>query len=532
MYKIKKITFRDHPVLKNLSLDFCNMNGEVVNTIILAGENGIGKSTILNELYKISTHQVTSPQIVEFIKDDTDVFKLKYEFHAINGKDLIYVSDDDQFNDYIGSSNVKAKYPFKGIFSDVDINFHSKKIPSVTSLNLDSNVSSRRSLDDLPNQINQLLIDIQALDDAEFVLEAKKNPNKIVKDINTDRRMSRFTKAFNIMFENLTYSRINNSNNSKEIVFKKDDIDITIDNLSSGEKQIVYRGCFLLKDINATEGAFVFIDEPEISLHPSWQTKILDYYKKMFTNNVGKQLSQLFVVTHSPFIIHNEKRYDDKIIVLNRNNSNNIIVMDKPEYYKCTSPEVVEDAFSLKGFLNSQSIVYLEGQTDELYFTKALEIFNYNVDFKFKWIGHIGKNRQEEFTGQDSLNKAAQFLMGQNVSVKTVFLFDSDTKKSSKGKYNVYIRCVKKYNNSKRMKKGIENALILDSVNDIDKYYEIKNKEGDYGGVSQIKNFLKMEFCKHICSDFDEEQLKKIFKNLKTEIDLLIEIFNKNDLTK
>ena len=93
-------------------------------------------------------------------------------------------------------------------------------------------------------------------------------------------------------------------------------MEIPIDNLSTGEKQIVYRGCFLLKDVNATNGAFVFIDEPEISLHPKWQMKIMDYYKGIFTDESGQQTSQIFAVTHSPFIIHNDNRSNDKVIIL------------------------------------------------------------------------------------------------------------------------------------------------------------------------------------------------------------------------
>ena len=53
MTKIKNISFSNHPVLGNLSLDFCNSNGSAVDTIIMAGENGTGKSTILQELYAI-----------------------------------------------------------------------------------------------------------------------------------------------------------------------------------------------------------------------------------------------------------------------------------------------------------------------------------------------------------------------------------------------------------------------------------------------------------------------------------------------
>lgn len=75
-------------------------------------------------------------------------------------------------------------------------------------------------------------------------------------------------------FDDLRYDRIENRDGHKEIVFRKCGKEIPIDALSSGEKQVVYRGCFLLKDANAIRGAFVFIDEPEISLHPLWQQKV------------------------------------------------------------------------------------------------------------------------------------------------------------------------------------------------------------------------------------------------------------------
>ncbi len=41
----------------------------------------------------------------------------------------------------------------------------------------------------------------------------------------------------------------------------------------------------------------LLVDEPENSLHPSWQQKILNLYKKTGENN------QVFIATHSPFII-------------------------------------------------------------------------------------------------------------------------------------------------------------------------------------------------------------------------------------
>ncbi len=293
--------------------------------------------------------------------------------------------------------------------------------------------------------------------------------------------------------------------------------------MSSGEKQIVYRGCFLLRDINALNGAVAFIDEPEISLHPLWQMKIMDYYRSIFTNSSGEQTSQMFVVTHSPFIIHNENRRNDKVIVLARNEKGQIIVRDEPEYYKCSSIELVKDAFNVTLFDEGNPTVYLEGRTDEKYFNKALEAYNYTVPFSFKWVGYLKDNGQEENTGKDALNKAYQFLVGRNLPEKNVCLFDCDTGRNECMKNNSYIRVMPTYSNSKGMEKGIENALVLDDI-DVSSFYSTRVKKGDYGGTTTITELEKMKFCDSLCS-MPKEVLQKVFVNLKTEIDSLLEIF-------
>ena len=43
---IKKIKWKEHPILGNLELDFCKKDNICYNTIILAGENGTGKRCI------------------------------------------------------------------------------------------------------------------------------------------------------------------------------------------------------------------------------------------------------------------------------------------------------------------------------------------------------------------------------------------------------------------------------------------------------------------------------------------------------
>ena len=53
MYKIRKVKFQEHPILKNLELDFCGKDGKAFDTIIFAGENGTGKSFLLKTIADI-----------------------------------------------------------------------------------------------------------------------------------------------------------------------------------------------------------------------------------------------------------------------------------------------------------------------------------------------------------------------------------------------------------------------------------------------------------------------------------------------
>lgn len=526
MYKIRKIKFQEHPILKNLELDFCGKDGKAFDTIIFAGENGTGKSTIINALYEIASYTVKYPVLVEF-EYKGKIFSIRYYLKEINGKNYIYANDEQGMNTYIGSGDIKNRYPFSGIFSDVDINFHADDVSTVTSLTLDSIKDSRRSTEKLPTQINQLLVDIQSMDDGELAsaYRTAKELKQSVEDIVFQERMPRFTTAFNRMFESLKYSRIENVGGKKLILFRKNGIDIPIDNLSSGEKQVVYRGCFLLKDVNATNGAFVFIDEPEISLHPNWQVKVMDYYKGIFTN-CGEQTSQIFAVTHSPFVIHNDTRRNDKVIIFSRDDNGDIVVKDKPEYFKCNSIEAVQDAFQIDLPVDEQPVVYLEGRTDEKYFKKALEVYGYDVDFKFKWIGYIDEKGQEANTGKDALNKAVSFLIARNSAVKSVCLYDCDTNKPLKELNNVITLSIPKFENSAEISIGIENALVLDNI-DIKPYKKQRKEVDGYGIEKLIPDFQKMKCCDDICN-LDVEQLKIIFKNLKTVIDHIIQLLNDN----
>ena len=120
MYKIREIRFKNHPILKNLILNFCDSTGHAVDTVIIAGENGTGKSTILNFLYVLFSGNVKNE--AEVILENNDSI-LKLDYYYDSNYENIWVRDHQGLDAIPGSKNFLEKYNLNGVFSDVDINF-------------------------------------------------------------------------------------------------------------------------------------------------------------------------------------------------------------------------------------------------------------------------------------------------------------------------------------------------------------------------------------------------------------------------
>ena len=73
---------------------------------------------------------------------------------------------------------------------------------------------------------------------------------------------------------------------------------VNLKDLSSGEKQII--GLFSKLCLEKSDGLFVFIDEPELSLSIDWQRRLLPDVVAC------ENCKGLFATTHSPFVFDNE----------------------------------------------------------------------------------------------------------------------------------------------------------------------------------------------------------------------------------
>ncbi len=194
--KFRKISFRDHSILGDITFDFTDKDGNTVDTIILAGENGCGKSVLLEELFNYDTTSLLrnksgiieaeielNESEINFLKKEDSLKNVAKSIH----NNYIFLTKTDYSNKNTVNQSVvsyhsisgnkvedsgfilgyNGKSVFRPIFSDAEISFTPHNINAVTSSNIDEDVvGSIRSAKDLATEITQLLIDIDNLDNS------------------------------------------------------------------------------------------------------------------------------------------------------------------------------------------------------------------------------------------------------------------------------------------------------------------------------------------------------------------------------
>jgi putative ABC transporter, ATP-binding protein len=340
--KIAKIKWKGHPILGDLELDFTNKNkkGIPYDTIIFAGENGTGKTTVLTSISDFLNGYSIDFEYIEY-QIDNEIYRATpktpesydgYYDLLLPDKETIIEVNTGKNRNGSSTSNSNIDKDFRNIrfygcvFSKARADYRTEKIIGTTTKQLDIENKDIDTEDNFTS-IKQLLVDIEGEDNAKFKEDSKKseelgNTPIYWSDFNPSSKMYRFSNAFDNFFENkIKYSKIENNSAGKDILFKKYGRDISIDNLSTGEKQIVFRGAFLLRNLQKMKGGTIFIDEPELSMHPKWERKILQYYKDLFTED-GELKSQLFIATHSEYVLK-------EALSQNKKNENNLVIVLK-----------------------------------------------------------------------------------------------------------------------------------------------------------------------------------------------------------
>ena len=447
--KIRKVKWANHPILGNLEVDFVNpITNKSFSTIVLAGENGTGKTTILETLNTFLSIGSFEPfDRIEYEVDDKQYIltpsnipgslKTFFTRYDVENDTSENIRTDRSNNSSSIQSDDKDPRSYGSVFSRPRADYKTNKIESVKTNELDKNKYDSDN-DDNFTSLKQLIVDVQNQDNEQY-RDINENRNQqgqspmSIADFEPISKIYRFKRAFNGFFETIKYKKVGNASGEKVVIFEKNGIEIPLDVLSTGEKQIVFRGAYLLRNINILKNSTIMIDEPELSMHPLWQKKILQYYKNLFIDGNSNQTAQLFFASHSEAVISEALQNLDntKVIVLKRDGNGEVSAncIGTPAVLPYTmAAEVNYQAFKLASTDYHNALYgFIEGEGWKNDFDSQFPTVNYNKEKnntiivqqitlteKIRHIIHHPENRHNSYTEEelkDSIERMRNYII-------------------------------------------------------------------------------------------------------------------------
>lgn len=308
--KIEKVHIKNIKGIKDLELSFKKDN-EILDVIVLAGVNGSGKTTILesvkdffnnryinynNQIIDLNIFLENSEKILfeEFQKEDIYKNKFSSFFHRLS----VLNSENTLNNKTQGENFPKIVYvPANNSFEKVETE------TSTLSIGYEfTNIINLDMMRDIPSYIATRRNYLATIEED---LTMKEITNKVVNEINS---------IFDILELDVKLKGFSKDEKTMPIFENSAGEEFDINDLSSGEKQLFLRTLSI--KMLEPNNSIILIDEPELSLHPKWQQRIIEVYKKIGENN------QIIIATHSPHILGSVS--NENIFILYRNEKGKI----------------------------------------------------------------------------------------------------------------------------------------------------------------------------------------------------------------
>lgn len=359
--KIKKVLISNYKNLKNLEMNF-EKNDEILDLIVLTGSNGSGKTRILEcvlscfENYINSNYQENKNRLdISFQENEKKCFEGNFDlgmfFKILNSynwkkAEPFILGDDSKKDDFfekekILSDNLKI-FP-KIIYVPTEINFQKMNTASTTLVQKYKfiNIVDTNLIKDIPSYIA-----------TKIITAIFQNKNKKVGDVQK-KVFDEINEIFGILDIDVKIEDISQDGRNIPIFKNSAGEKFDINELSSGEKQLFLR-TLAIKMLNP-ENSIILIDEPELSLHPKWQQRIIDVYRKIGKNN------QIIIATHSPHILGSVRK--ENIMLLDKDDEGKIVVRTGDELYDSygqPTDRVLKDIMGLQTTRNPKVFKLLE----------------------------------------------------------------------------------------------------------------------------------------------------------------------------
>lgn len=344
--KIKNLHIKEFKGLKDISINF-EKNGKPLDLVILAGSNGSGKTRILESIKECFENNIAiinlkiSNELEMFFEEKEEECKNKIGNEKYFYKALNSFSFDDKQKNVMDTSYlaIKENLPIlpKIIYVPIEINFQKMKTASTTLVQEYKfiNIVDTNLIKDIPSYIATKMISAMLKNKNEKVGDVQK---KVFDEIN---------EIFEILDIDVKAEDISQDGKNIPIFENSSGDKFDINELSSGEKQLFLR-TLAIKMLNP-ENSVILIDEPELSLHPKWQQRIVDVYRKIGKNN------QIIIATHSPHILGSVRK--ENIMLLDKNEDGKIVVRTGDELYDSygqPTERILEDIMGLKTTRNQE----------------------------------------------------------------------------------------------------------------------------------------------------------------------------------
>ena len=344
--KIKNLHIKEFKGLRDISINF-EKNDKPLDLVVLAGSNGSGKTRILESILRYFQDHLNYKQN----NIEAGIFYEEKEKNCIsNFQSFFYELESFSYceaNDPLREKHIEIKNKLdilpKVIYVPTEINFQKMNTASTTLVQEYKfiNIVNTNLIKDIPSYIATKMISAML-----------KNKNEKVGDV-----QKKVFNEINEIFENLSIDvkveDISQDGRNITLFTNSSGDEFDINELSSGEKQLFLR-TLAIKMLNP-ENSIILIDEPELSLHPKWQQRIVDVYRKIGKNN------QVIIATHSPHILGSVKK--ENIMLLDKDGEGKIVIKTGDELYDSygqPTERILEDIMGLKTTRNQEIFDKLE----------------------------------------------------------------------------------------------------------------------------------------------------------------------------
>tara|TARA_R110000751_G_scaffold126574_4_gene228508 strand:+ start:12000 stop:13556 length:1557 start_codon:yes stop_codon:yes gene_type:complete len=147
---------------------------------------------------------------------------------------------------------------------------------------------------------------------------------------------------------------------------KFSDKDVELQNASSGEFHLFTTMIGLMASTRAD--SLILIDEPEISLHPNWQMKYLQFIRELFADT-DRVSSHIIIATHSHFLVSDLPSENSTIIGLKKLEGEIEAMEIKKNTFGWSAEEVLYKIFDVRTTRNH----YLEVELRELLYLISIK---------------------------------------------------------------------------------------------------------------------------------------------------------------